>query len=168
MKLLKEIKNQEIPKDESRLKLREAARAVLFDENNLIPILFVGKYNYHKLPGGGIENSENKMRALERECLEEAGVKIQIAGELGMVLEYRSKWKLKQTSYCYYGKVISKGETDFTKEEQEQDFQLIWMSLDETIEKVKNDKPLNYEGSFIQERDLAFLEEMKKVQEINQ
>lgn len=30
---------------------REACRAVVFDEHNLIPVLFVSKELYHKLPG---------------------------------------------------------------------------------------------------------------------
>lgn len=52
MKLLTEIKDAEYPVDQSTLELREAARGVFFDENCLVPILFVSKYNYHKLPGG--------------------------------------------------------------------------------------------------------------------
>ena len=60
MELLKEIKDKKFPEDESTLKIREASRAILFDENDLIPLLFVSKYNYHKLPGGGIDEGEDK------------------------------------------------------------------------------------------------------------
>lgn len=52
MELLREIKDEEWPSNESSLDTRQASRAVLFDENNLIPLLFVSKYNYHKIPGG--------------------------------------------------------------------------------------------------------------------
>jgi len=49
MELLKEI--FDAPIENKNYATREAARAVIFDENNLIPLLFVSKYNYHKLPG---------------------------------------------------------------------------------------------------------------------
>lgn len=53
MKLLKEIKDQELPQDESKLKIRQAVRVILFDDKNLVPLLFVAKHSYHKIPGGG-------------------------------------------------------------------------------------------------------------------
>jgi len=60
MELLKEIKDKKFPKDQATLKIRKASRAILFDENGLIPLLFVSKYNYHKLPGGGIDAGEKQ------------------------------------------------------------------------------------------------------------
>ena len=38
-----------------------------------------------------------------------------------------------------------------------------WLTLNEAIETLRNDKPKDYEGWFIQQRDLAFLEEFKKI-----
>lgn len=163
MELLREIKDNEFPDDESILKIREASRAVLFDKNGLIPLLFVSKYNYHKLPGGGIDKGENKAKALIRECFEEVGSEIEITGEVGKIIEFRSKWSLKQISYCYYGKIISKGNPDFTQKELRQGFKIMWRFLKDAISMVENDKPENYEGSFIQKRDMIFL---KKVEEI--
>ena len=162
MKLLKEIKDKDYPKN-TTLKIREASRAILFDENDLIPLLFVSKYNYHKLPGGGIDEGEDKAQALIRECLEEVGSEIEVNGEIGKIIEFRSKWDLKQISYCYYGKIISKGEPDFTEKELSQGFKIVWLSLREAIFKVESDKPENYEGSFIQKRDLEFLKKAEQV-----
>lgn len=167
MELLKEIKDKEFPRDESTLKIREALRAVLFDENGLIPLLFVSKYNYHKLPGGGIDGGEDRAKALVREVLEEVGSEIEVTGEVGKIVEFRSKWNFKQTSYCYLGKVISRGDPDFTEEELSQEFKLVWLSLDEAISKVESDKPENYEGSFVQKRDIVFLKKVKQMERAN-
>ena len=163
MKLLHEIKDKELPPDESKLKIREASRAILFDDNDLIPILFVSKYNCHKIPGGGVKNGEDKSKALIREILEEVGSEIEITNEIGKIIEFRSKWNWKQTSYCYTGKIKSKNPPTFTEEELNQNFKLIWLTLDEAISKVKNDQPTNYAGLFIQKRDLVFLKKVAKM-----
>jgi 8-oxo-dGTP diphosphatase len=157
MKLLKEINDKELPRDEFLLKKREASRAVIFDDDNLIALLFVGKDSYHKIPGGGIEFGEDKMQALTREIKEETGCEIEVTGEVGEIVEFRSKFNLQQISYCYLGKVISKGATCFDQGEISHEFKLLWLPLSEAIIKLENDKPLDYEGMFIQERDLVFL-----------
>jgi len=162
MELLLKIKTDEIT-DETNLQIREASRAILFDENNLIPLLFVSKCNYHKLPGGGIDAGENKDQALIRECLEEVGCTISVTGEVGKIIEYRSKFKLKQTSYCYLGEIITKGKPNFTEDELNDGFKIVWLTLDNAIATVKNDKPEGYEGPFIHERDLKFLETAREI-----
>jgi len=161
MKLIKELKDGSF--SEANLKIREASRAVLFDQNGLVPILYVSKGRYHKLPGGGIEKGESKEKALLREILEEVGAKIEILGEVGKIIEYRSKknfnWgsNQKQISYCYLGKIISKSEPQFTELELIEEFELIWLTLDKAIEAFEKDKSETVEGKFIVDRDLAFL-----------
>lgn len=159
MELIKEIKDTD---NSDNFKLREACRAILFDEENKMPLLFVSKYDYYKLPGGGIDEGENKEEALKREAMEEVGSEIEILKEVGKTIEVRENHQLKQTSYCYIGKILSKGQVDFTEKEINDGFELIWTTLDDAIEKVKNSNPKCYEGEFIQKRDFAILEKVKQ------
>jgi len=160
MKLIKEILDSNTKRFSQ---VRNASRAVLFDDKNLIPLLFVSKKNYHKLPGGGIEDKENKILALEREVKEETGSDIKIYDEIGKIIEFRSKYDLKQISYCYIGKITKKGKFSFTKEEIGDGFKLIWVTLENAISLLEKDKTEDYEGKLILERDLTFLKETKKI-----
>ncbi|MBT6143388.1 ADP-ribose pyrophosphatase, partial [bacterium] len=91
------------------------------------------------------------------------GSEIEVNGEVGKIIEFRSKWDLKQISYCYYGKIISKGEPAFTEKELSQGFKIVWLSLKDAISAVESDKPENYEGAFIQKRDIEFLKTVEKM-----
>lgn len=164
MKLLKTIQlNKNLISEETKnFRVRNAARAVVFDENNKIGLLLVANHNYHKLPGGGIEDGENVMKALDRECLEEIGCHIKVSGKLGEIKEYRDKWSLEQHSFCYLANVVGKkGKPSFTQKELDGGFEIKWVLLDEAIKLLKADKPNDYEGMYIQIRDLTFLKEAK-------
>lgn len=63
MELLQEIKDREI-ENHVELIIRKASRTILFDENDRMPILFVSKYQYHKLPRGGIHDGEDTIKVL--------------------------------------------------------------------------------------------------------
>ena len=163
MKTLAEIKDNPDFKPEENMGLREASRAVLIDENGLVPLLFVSRLNYHKLPGGGVDKGETKEQALEREILEEVGSRIKIVEEIGKVIEIRSKFNVKQVSYCYLGKILSKGEPNFTEEELRDGFRLVWVNLEKAISMLENESPGNYQGSLIKQRDLVVLKEARKM-----
>lgn len=160
MKLLKKFKHNN-PKNP---KIRKAVRGIFFDKNNHIPLLFVSKSNYYKIPGGGIDKGEDKLKALKREALEEAGCTIKVIKEVGKTIEYFAEDNELQTSYCYLGKILSKGKSDFTQNELTEGFKLIWTTLPNAIKKLEKTKPKNQEGKIIQKRDLIFL---KKAQEIS-
>jgi len=163
---MKELKNisdvEEVP---TEVKTRVAARAIVIDSEGKIPLLFVSKKHYHKLPGGGVEEGEDEIQGLHREIKEETGCVAKIDGEVGIVREYRSKWNLLQTSHCFHGKVLSKGEPEFTQKELCNGFEIVWLTLDEAIETIKDDSPEDYEGQFVVQRDLCLLEAVKELRD---
>lgn len=148
--------------------IREAARAIVIDENNLVALLHVSRDSYYKLPGGGIDEGEDRIVGLKRECLEEIGCNVEVTNEIGSTLEYWQEDKERQTSYCYLAKVIGeKGLPKFTESENIRGFIPIWLPYEEAIEKIRNCKPTDYEGDYIIPRDLLFLEEAKKTNNLS-
>lgn len=97
MRLLKEIYFGEKPTDISSWDRRKSARAVVFDKENNVGILYVHSYEFPKLPGGEVEKGESLEQALCRECLEEIGCEIEIIGEVGEVIEYREEKRCCKT-----------------------------------------------------------------------
>ena len=71
-------------------KIRKTARAILLNSKGQICLTHERAPGFHLLPGGGIDPGESVRDAVVRECLEEAGAKIEILGELGMTIEYRN------------------------------------------------------------------------------
>ena len=140
-------------------KTREACRAVIFDENNMMPLIFVAAENYHKLPGWWIETGEDKIMALTRELKEETWCEAKITREIGIVIESNSTWK--QTSYCYMGTIVKKSEYNFTPEEQERWYELKRVKIDEAILLLQGGTSKSFSGKRIEERDLVILEKAK-------
>ena len=140
-----------------KFSLRRAARAIVINENNEIAVMYVEKFKNHKLPGGGIEDGEDFNKALIREIKEETGAEIKVVGEIGIILEERSRYKLAQESICVIAKAVSHSAQNFTKTEIEQGFSLSWVPLNEAITLFEKDKPSDYTARFILERDLTFL-----------
>jgi 8-oxo-dGTP diphosphatase len=164
MKLIKIINPENVSEEEVQsYRTREAGRAVVFDNDNKVALLHVTKENYYKLPGGGIEDGEDKISALYRECQEEIGCDVEIINELGFIVEYRKIFTLKQTSYCYLAKVKGpKGKPDFTDSEKEKGFEVVWLSYEEAIKALNDSKAVSVEGgSYIVPRDIAFIEEAR-------
>ena len=170
MKLLCRINESDLagiePKSNNNpITSRKAARAIIFNGDNKIALLYASRDGYHKLPGGGIEGQESWQEALEREALEEVGCQIKIRPiEIGVIEEVRQSHAMHQLSYCGIADACGEPfEPQLTADEISDGISPKWASLDEAINLLESDKPQGYVGHFIKARDLAFLREAKKL-----
>jgi 8-oxo-dGTP diphosphatase len=168
MQILREITENdlgmsELSKTPAKYKIREAARAIVIKNGN-IALMFVSKLNFHKLPGGGMDKGESVEDALRREIMEEVGSEINILGEVGTVIEYRDRWSLKQTSYCYIAESVGElKRLSLTKVERSKGIKLDWTTFSDAIEKVKSNDTKDYEGQFVKLRELTLLQKADEI-----
>jgi 8-oxo-dGTP diphosphatase len=146
-------------------KERNASRAIVYDAERNIALLHATNKNYHKLPGGGVEEGEDIEAALRREVLEEIGCNIINLKELGIIEEYRNEFALHQTSHCFLADVDGlKGSPNLEQDELADGFETVWLDVPTAIANLESEASLQaYEGKFIRLRDLLFL---KKVQSL--
>ncbi len=117
-----------------------------------------------KFRGGGVEETEDFKSALVREVLEETGCTLVIGKEVGRIVEYKNWMNTTQHSLCFIGKLTEiVSAPDFTKEEIENGFKLLWVPLDKAISLVEKSSPEDYEGKFIALRDSIFLKKAKEL-----
>jgi ADP-ribose pyrophosphatase YjhB (NUDIX family) len=71
--------------------VRTAAKAIIIHDGKLLAVKMQGEQDvFYLLPGGGQEHGENLHETLKRECVEEAGVEVEV-GELRFVRDYVEK-----------------------------------------------------------------------------
>lgn len=143
--------------------LRRAVRAVVLSESNEVYLLKMSNNNYHKLPGGGIDEGESNEVALKRELLEEIGCPAEIIAELGEVIEYRNADKMEQHSYSYLvrqsGDLVATALEDGEIEEGAET--VVASNIDDAILLLENDMPTRHEGHAMRLRELRILREAK-------
>lgn len=148
-----------------RYDTRHAARLVIFNAEGNMALLRVEKHGYFKLPGGGMEPGETWQQAAKREALEEVGCAVTLRdAEVGSIVEYRDDWALEHISYCAVADQSgAQGELNRDDYEVEDGQAPEWVTIDEAIKRLKTAQTEQYMGKFIIKRDLAFLEEAKRL-----
>lgn len=123
----------------SNPKERNSARGVIVNKDGKIAILHKKLTNEYKLIGGGMEEFEDPIKAFKREALEETGCTIEIDDFIGNYEEQKSQDNFRQISYLYAAHVLKqKQKPEFTKEEIEENAELLWLDFDEAIKLMKN------------------------------
>ncbi len=133
--------------------IRKAARGVV-RRDDMVALQHVTKSAYHKLPGGGVENSETPLQAFQREILEEVGCESNVLGSSGVVLEYRDQLKELQINYVFFAEAVGDlGQLKLEEDELAEGCELVWVPIREVESMLARDVPKTYEGKFIQKRD---------------
>lgn len=145
-------------------KIRKASRAVILNKNK-IAILEVNSGDYHKIPGGGVEENESLEQTAIREALEESGCSIKILQKIGeLSFVDPDNRNLEHHSTCFLTQKIGREiKINLTYEELKNNFKLLWVSFDEAIklfENVKSKIPFELE---MNKRDLEFIKRAKKI-----
>jgi ADP-ribose pyrophosphatase YjhB (NUDIX family) len=142
-------------------KERRSSRAIVFDRDGKIAFLHVTKKHFYKLPGGGVEEGESIEEALHRELSEEIGCSVKNIREFGSIEEFRNKFSLHQISYCFLADLAGeKGVPHLEQDEIADGFKPVWINLGDAIKIFESNTDVeDYEGKFVQMRDLAFLKQ---------
>jgi len=148
--------------------LRPTVRGVIFDENKAICIRSKKGSGFFFLPGGGVEDKEDSVEALKRECLEEAGCNIVDIQKIGTVTEYRDEAKEKRTNECFTANLIGEKLEPTLAVGDEEGFDVFWIDINEAITVLENQKNMIsentnnfYSRSFNTVRDLDILQRLE-------
>ena len=156
---------EQVPKEEAALfRVRNAARAVVFDDNNDVALLSISKEGVYKLPGGGVEEHESLYDALKRECREEIGVEIEIDAEIGLIVEIKGQDKMVQNSYCFTARMTGKKNSPhFTESENARGCAVEWVAIETAIQLVAHNSSSSLAGRYVSAREAAILEAAQKL-----
>lgn len=169
MELLASLKAQDVEADAPSFDYesftpRSAVRAILLDGSRVC-LIHVSEHGYYMLPGGGIDDNEDKELALARELQEEVGCRAKVATEIGSIVIYNDRWHTKQTDFCYsLNKTEGLAGAAITDFEASEGHRVVWASnIEEAINLVETAQPVARDGKLIQARDLLFLKTFQSI-----
>ena len=151
-------------------KMVKRVKALIVSSDN--KILLVNNYQDYQFPGGHMENNETYSEALKRELLEETGINFNIEKDIEPVLKlYRYYEKYHETKentlleINYFiirsDKYIDIDNLNLTKEEENGDFSLTYISLFEFKRLLEENIMINNDKYGISEEMFEVFDKLK-------
>lgn len=137
---------------------RITARGILKNQKNMFAVMYSEKFNLYSLPGGGVEDGEEVIMAIQREIWEETGCSIASMQPLGYVEENRAHCDYTQIDYYF---VMETNDLDLkphlTENEANNKTTVIWLNADEMYHHIATPEHDTNQRKFLQARDVAAL-----------
>ena len=118
---------------------RRATRAICVKGNSIL-LMYTKRYEDYSLPGGGLDEGENKIEGMKRELVEETGaINIQNIKPFGIYEEYRPWYKtdfdiIHMISYCYTCDIDKElGKSKLESYEIKNGMKPVWIDIDQAI-----------------------------------
>ena len=148
--------------------VRDVVRAIVVDEEGKIALhkLYAtdmfGFRDYYETPGGGRKEGETLREALERELIEELGVKVKIVAEIGEIIDCYNLIKRENHNYFYLAEVVGYTEKHLEEKEKSLIEKTIWVGIDEAISLYNNMQNVLV-GKLVKQRELPILKLAKEM-----
>ena len=131
-------------------KYRLAARGIILKDDKIL-MIFSKFYNDYTFPGGGVENGEDEVLALKRECVEEAGVLVENVRPFCKIYEKREldeETFLLHESHFYLCDIKEYCERHLEDYEIALGYETVWVSINDAITSDENKKSLLSESDY--------------------
>ena len=161
MKKLGMITDREILGTEglSSAKPRLTARAIVQNSEGLFAVMFAKKFGLYSLPGGGVEDGEEVIAALQREIQEETGCTCDEVTPLGYVEENRAHSDYTQISYYYVVRTSSPArKPELTESELQSGTEVQWHTPEDAYRLIAAAEHTTAQRKYLQARDVIALD----------
>ncbi|MDD5777090.1 MAG: NUDIX hydrolase [Treponema sp.] len=148
---------------------RNIVRAIVYDENRMFYFVRAvrddefGKATLIETSGGGVENGEDLITAVQRELKEELGVSVDVVCKIGIVSDYYNLIHRHNINNYFLCKIKSFGQKNLTQDEiQKFHLSTLKMSYEEAVIEYENRKNSKL-GTLIANRELPVLHSAKEI-----
>ncbi len=148
---------------------RNIVRAIIYDEKEQFYFVRAerdddfGKATLIETAGGGVEEGENLLDAIQRELKEELGAKVKVICKIGVVSDYYNLIHRHNINNYFLCRVESFGDKNLTEDEINS-FHLSTLKLfyEEAVKEYK-DKAVTRLGKLVADRELPVLYRAKEI-----
>ena len=148
---------------------RNIARAIVYDDNGIFYFVRAerdddfGKATLIETAGGGVEQGEDLLNAVQRELKEELGVSVEVICKIGVVSDYYNLIHRHNINNYFLCKIKLFGEKNLTQDEIDS-FHLstLKLSYEEAVQEDENRKNTRL-GTLVANRELPVLYRAKEI-----